>query len=119
MALTAAAKRRQRRYYWRHRDRLLAAERARRAAVRERRPRVRPNWGAALADDIDQMMVDRLVAGTRPTGYTTYERCAAVAILDARRVPRAEIARIIGVGSKQVYRDLARLGITCGVARAA
>lgn len=59
-------------------------------------------------EDIDPIVVDRLVAGER-IPFTHGERVQAVHRLFAQGVPKKAIARQIGVHHRQVYRDLERV----------
>lgn len=59
-----------------------------------------------LADDVDEAVVERLMSG-EPAPYTSFERREAVRRLVARNVPKKEIARLLGVHNRQVWRDLA------------
>jgi hypothetical protein len=72
------------------------------------RPVVR--WARPLANDIDTVIVDRLVAGQPVASYTTYERREAVRRLAATGIPRKVIARRLSLDSRQVYRDLEAIG---------
>jgi hypothetical protein len=74
-----------------------------------RRPTVR--WARALADDIDPVVVDRLVAGQPVPSYTSYERREAVRRLHTSGLSNAAIAARLGVHDGQVHRDFTALGI--------
>lgn len=66
---------------------------------------------AHLADDIDDIAVEQLIAGAHPQGYTSWERREAVRRLHATGMPQLHIARRIGIAPRQVTRDLERYGL--------
>lgn len=68
-------------------------------------------WAGDLADDIDPVMVERLVDGERPDGYTAWERREAVRRLRLDGLYLRQIATRLGVQPRQVTRDLERYGL--------
>lgn len=57
--------------------------------------------------DVDEVVIERLVLGER-VECNILERRAAVHRLNAAGMPRAAIARHLGIHARQVYRDLLR-----------
>src|SRR4051794_511581 len=68
-------------------------------------------WAGDLADDVDPVMVERLMAGLRPTTYTAWERREAVQRLRLGGLCHREIAERLDIDPRQVYRDLERVGL--------
>lgn len=69
------------------------------------KPRHPHSWSLTVAE-VDEMAVERLVAGDRPEQFTSFERREAVRQLHQLGVSKKEIARRLGVHDRQVYRDL-------------
>lgn len=104
--MTRDEKRAYYREWWqRNRDRELAKRRDRYHA-RKVSTRYRVTWAAAVADDIDEAVVQRLMDGDPPASFTSYERREAVRRLVAVGFPKREVARILRIHDRQVYRDL-------------
>lgn len=76
------------------------------------RPATKPQapWRQELADAIDDVMVQRLTDGTRPDGYTGWERREAVRLLREWGLTYRQIAARLGIHDGQVWRDLRRCG---------
>ena len=66
----------------------------------------------AQESDIDEVAVDRLVAGDRPAHTTRAERQAAVEVLSRRGWPVSRIAEYVGITPRSVGRLRARAGLT-------
>lgn len=69
-------------------------------------------WAGELADDIDPVMVERLMDGAKPDGYTAWERREAVRRLRLNGLCHREIAVRLDISDRQVCRDLERVGLT-------
>lgn len=66
----------------------------------------RARWSSVFAD-VDEIVVERLVAGDLSVTFTSYERREAVRRLVAAGMPKNQIGRHLGMKSaRQVYRDL-------------
>lgn len=68
-------------------------------------------WARALAEAIDDVVVDRLVNG-QSTPCTAWERRAAVVRLHHRRWSAVRIATWLDMPERQVCRDLERAGLS-------
>src|SRR3954454_15490916 len=73
-------------------------------------PRI-TGWSRAFADDIDSVVVERLVDGQR-VECTAWERRAAVAELRRKGRSHSQIADHLHMAERQVVRDLERAGMT-------
>lgn len=74
------------------------------------KPERRWTWKRCYRNDIDDIVVDRLVAGEHVNG-TRYERMEAVRRLHRQGMNIAAIARHLKMQSRQVYRDLYYLNL--------
>lgn len=68
---------------------------------------VLPRWTRDCSD-VDEMVVDRLLAGI-PTNYTSWERREAVRRLLASGVTQRGIAYRLRIDKRQVWRDVSWL----------
>jgi hypothetical protein len=68
-------------------------------------------WSRAYADDIDRVVVDRLVDG-QPADCTAWERREAVVRLRRRNLSHRQIAQQLRMPERQVTRDLDRAGLS-------
>lgn len=71
----------------------------------------RGSWSRAAADDIDPVVIDRLMTG-QPTHCTAWERREAVKQLRLAGNTYSQIAATLRIGQEQVARDLRRAGLT-------
>lgn len=69
------------------------------------------SWARHLADDVDPIVVERLVKGEPTDGYTAWERREAVRRLRLAGRTHQEIGERIGIDQRQVCRDLERAGL--------
>lgn len=74
-----------------------------------RRQQVR--WSLKLADDIDEVVVERFLEGYDCPGITAHERREAVRRLRMDGLGQRLIAARLGMWSRQVHRDLRRMGL--------
>lgn len=78
------------------------------------------SWAAAIANDIDDITVDRLISGKPPATYTAFERREAVRRLRIdHHLTQPQIARRLRIDRRQVVRDLERFGLVDSGAKAA
>lgn len=69
-------------------------------------------WARDLADDVDPVVVDRLVAGDQTETGNAWERREAVRRLRARGDTYSEISARLNLDEQQIWRDLTRAGMT-------